>query len=280
MTIHAFQRSLEQKLTELGAESPRFDAAQLLRWLSGQEQAWLIAHAADPCPEDWQSRAEDALTRLQGGEPLQYLLGEWEFYGLTLAVGPGVLIPRADTETVVDACLERLTPSPGPVIWDLCSGSGAIALALASCRPDARILAAELSDEALVYLRRNIASLAPGQVEAVQTDVLTRLPDGVCDLIVSNPPYITGADMQTLSPQVRHEPELALYGGEDGLRFYRQLTRSCYDHLRPGGWLIFEIGYDQGESVPELLRQRGFAEVFCQTDLAGVPRCAGGRRPL
>ena len=114
----------------------------------------------------------------------------------------------------------------------------------------------------------------------MQTDVLTRLPDGVCDLIVSNPPYITGADMQTLSPQVRHEPELALYGGEDGLRFYRQLTRSCYDHLRPDGWLIFEIGYDQGESVPELLRQRGFAEVFCQTDLAGVPRCAGGRRPL
>lgn len=111
-----------------------------------------------------------------------------------------------------------------------------IALALASCRPDARILAAELSDEALVYLRRNIAALAPGQVEAVQTDVLTRLPDGVCDLIVSNPPYITGADMQTLSPQVRHEPELALYGGEDGLRFYRQLTRSCYDHLRPDGW--------------------------------------------
>ena len=166
------------------------------------------------------------------------------------------------------------------MIWDLCSGSGAIALALASCRPDARILAAELSDEALIYLRRNIAALAPGQVEAVQTDVLTRLPDGVCDLIVSNPPYITGADMQTLSPQVRHEPELALYGGEDGLRFYRQLTRSCYDHLRPGGWLIFEIGYDQGESVPELLRQRGFAEVFCQTDLAGVPRCAGGRRPL
>ena len=110
MTIHAFQHSLEQKLTELGAESPRFDAAQLLRWLSEQEQAWLIAHAADPCPEDWQSRAEDALTRLRGGEPLQYLLGEWEFYGLTLTVGPGVLIPRADTETVVDACLERLTP--------------------------------------------------------------------------------------------------------------------------------------------------------------------------
>lgn len=196
------------------------------------------------------------------------------------AVGARVLIPRRTPETVVDACLERLTSAPGPVIWDLCSGSGAIALALASCRPDARILAAELSDEALVYLRRNITALAPGQVEAVQTDVLTRLPDGVCDLIVSNPPYITGADMQTLSPQVRHEPELALYGGEDGLRFYRQLTRSCYDHLRPGGWLIFEIGYDQGESVPELLRQRGFAEVFCQTDLAGVPRCAGGRRPL
>ena len=280
MTIRHFQRTLEQDLAALGAESPRFDAAQLLRWLSGQDQAWLIAHTGDACPEDWQARSVDALHRLENGEPLQYLLGEWEFYGLPLAVGPGVLIPRADTETIVETCLLALAPVPDPAIWDLCSGSGAIALALASRRPDARILAAELSEEALPYLRQNIAALAPDQVTAVQTDVLTQLPDGLCDLIVSNPPYITGADMQTLSPQVRREPELALYGGEDGLRFYRQLTHSCYDHLRPGGWLIFEIGYDQGESVPALLRQRGFDQVFCRNDLAGVPRCAGGRRPL
>lgn len=280
MTIRQFQRTLEQDLAALGAESPRFDAAQLLRWLSGQNQAWLIAHTGDACPEDWQARSVDALHRLENGEPLQYLLGEWEFYGLPLAVGPGVLIPRADTETIVETCLLALAPVPDPAIWDLCSGSGAIALALASRRPDARILAAELSEEALPYLRQNIAALAPDQVTAVQTDVLTQLPDGLCDLIVSNPPYITGADMQTLSPQVRREPELALYGGEDGLRFYRQLTHSCYDHLRPGGWLIFEIGYDQGESVPALLRQRGFDQVFCRNDLAGVPRCAGGRRPL
>ena len=280
MTIRQFQRTLEQDLAALGAESPRFDAAQLLRWLSGQDQAWLIAHTGDACPEDWQARSVDALHRLESGEPLQYLLGEWEFYGLPLAVGPGVLIPRADTETIVETCLLALAPVPDPAIWDLCSGSGAIALALASRRPDARILAAELSEEALPYLRQNIAALAPDQVTAVQTDVLTQLPDGLCDLIVSNPPYITGADMQTLSPQVRREPELALYGGEDGLRFYRQLTHSCYDHLRPGGWLIFEIGYDQGESVPALLRQRGFDQVFCRNDLAGVPRCAAGRRPL
>ena len=280
MTIRQFQRTLEQDLAALGAESPRFDAAQLLRWLSGQDQAWLIAHTGDACPEDWQARSVDALHRLENGEPLQYLLGEWEFYGLPLAVGPGVLIPRADTETIVETCLLALAPVPDPAIWDLCSGSGAIALALASRRPDARILAAELSEEALPYLRQNIAALAPDQVTAVQTDVLTQLPDGLCYLIVSNPPYITGADMQTLSPQVRREPELSLYGGEDGLRFYRQLTHSCYDHLRPGGWLIFEIGYDQGESVPALLRQRGFDQVFCRNDLAGVPRCAGGRRPL
>ncbi len=280
MTIRQFQRTLEQDLAALEAESPRFDAAQLLRWLSGQDQAWLIAHTGDACPEDWQARSVDALHRLENGEPLQYLLGEWEFYGLPLAVGPGVLIPRADTETIVETCLLALAPVPDPAIWDLCSGSGAIALALASRRPDARILAAELSEEALPYLQQNIAALAPDQVTAVQTDVLTQLPDGLCDLIVSNPPYITGADMQTLSPQVRREPELALYGGEDGLRFYRQLTHSCYDHLRPGGWLIFEIGYDQGESVPALLRQRGFDQVFCRNDLAGVPRCAGGRRPL
>ena len=154
----------------------------------------------------------DALHRLENGEPLQYLLGEWEFYGLPLAVGPGVLIPRADTETIVETCLLALAPVPDPAIWDLCSGSGAIALALASRRPDARILAAELSEEALPYLRQNIAALAPDQVTAVQTDVLTQLPDGLCDLIVSNPPYITGADMQTLGPRCagnRNSPSMA-----------------------------------------------------------------------
>ena len=145
MTIHAFQRSLEQKHQQnWGRKAPVLTLPSCCGGFRGRNRPGSLPMPPTPAPRVWQSRAEDALTRLRNGEPLQYLLGEWEFYGLTLAVGPGVLIPRADTETVVDACLERLTPAPGPVIWDLCSGSGAIALALASCRPDARILAAEL----------------------------------------------------------------------------------------------------------------------------------------
>ena len=280
MTIRQLHRQLAKALAAQGRETARFDAVQLLKSITGRDSAWLLAHDGDPCDSLWETRAREAADRLAGGEPLQYLLGEWDFYGLTLAVGPGVLIPRPDTETVVDECLARLEKIPDPVVWDLCSGSGAIALALASRRPDCRVTAVELSDEALPYLRKNIAAHAPGQVTVLQADVLTTLPDGPCDLVVSNPPYITAADMARLPAPVRREPELALYGGEDGLRFYRQLTRSCLRPLRPGGWLIFEIGYDQGETVPELLRQGGFSEVFCRTDLAGIPRCAGGRRPL
>ena len=278
MTIRQFQRTLEQDLAALGAESPRFDAAQLLRWLSGQDQAWLIAHTGDACPEDWQARSVDALHRLESGEPLQYLLGEWEFYGLPLAVGPGVLIPRADTETIVETCLLALAPVPDPAIWDLCSGSGAIALALASRRPDARILAAELSEEALPYLRQNIAALAPDQVTAVQTDVLTQLPDGLCDLIVSNPPYIETEEIAQLMPEVRdHEPRLALDGMSDGLYYYRSIVSQCRDYLKEDGALLFEIGAGQGAAVSELLKEAGFVSVQVIKDLAGLDRVVAGK---
>ena len=279
MTVRELLRETETALSR--RESARFDARQLLLGLAKRDAGWLLSHGEDLADEDLIAAVRDGAGRLAAGEPLQYILGSWDFYGLRFAVGPGVLIPRADTETVVEAALARLSGVERPVIWDLCSGSGAIALALWYSRPDAVVTAVELSEEALPYLRKNAAALSGGVVRVVAADVLAPLPAmRDCDLIVSNPPYITDADMAALPPEVRREPEMALRGGADGLRFYRALTKSAFSALRPGGWLLFEIGYDQGESVPALLTAAGYQEVFLQPDLAGVPRCAGGRRPL
>ena len=279
MTVRELLRETETALSR--RESARFDARQLLLGLAKRDTGWLLSHGEDLADEDLIAAVRDGVGRLAAGEPLQYILGSWDFYGLRFAVGPGVLIPRADTETVVEAALARLSGVERPVIWDLCSGSGAIALALWHSRPDAVVTAVELSEEALPYLRKNAAALSGGVVRVVAADVLAPLPAmRDCDLIVSNPPYITDADMAALPPEVRREPEMALRGGADGLRFYRALTKSAFSALRPGGWLLFEIGYDQGESVPALLTAAGYQEVFLQPDLAGVPRCAGGRRPL
>ena len=280
MTYIQLMDHASRELTRSGSESPRFDAAQLLRGLCGADRAFLLRQGDCPCPTEQEARVLNALARMAEGEPLQYLLGRWEFYGLEFAVGPGVLIPRPDTETVVDCCRELLQAVPHPTVADLCSGSGAIALALYHRLPDAQVTAVELSREAEPYLRRNIHTLSGDRVALRMGDVLAPVELPVCDLIVSNPPYITAEDMKSLSPQVRREPEMALYGGEDGLTFYRGIAALYRDTLKPGGWLVFEIGYDQGESVPEILRQNGYADIFCRRDLAGIPRCVGGRRPV
>ena len=241
MTVRELLRETETALSR--RESARFDARQLLLGLAKRDAGWLLSHGEDLADEELIAAVRDGAGRLAAGEPLQYILGSWDFYGLRFAVGPGVLIPRADTETVVEAALARLSGVERPVIWDLCSGSGVIALALWHSRPDAVVTAVELSEEALPYLRKNAAALSGGAVRVVAADVLAPLPAmRDCDLIVSNPPYITDADMAALPPEVRREPEMALRGGADGLRFYRALTKSAFSALRPGGWLLFEIG--------------------------------------
>jgi len=318
MLPRAAVREVEQRLTAAGCPDADFDARELFRLATGRD----VRLSDRPLTAEQAAALEVLCTRRAAREPLQYLCGSWSFLDFELAVGPGVLCPRADTEVVAQAAAETLAGIAAPRVLDLCAGTGCLGLGVKRFCPAAQVTCVEKSPAAFAYLEKNARCALTGQgrqtenvlepsaleqadvpafdwgpalnalraskkpayaVQPVQGDLFTyweTLPEGQLELIVSNPPYITGADMQILSPQVRREPELALYGGEDGLRFYRQLTHSCYDHLRPGGWLIFEIGYDQGESVPALLRQRGFDQVFCRNDLAGVPRCAGGRRPL
>ena len=189
--------------------------------------------------------------RVLGGEPLAYILGEWDFYGLTFRVDKSVLIPRADTEILVEKALKVMPPNAR--VLDIGTGSGAIAVSLARLGQAARVTAVDVSDKALEIARKN-AENNGADVEFVKSDCFSALQGRKYDMIVSNPPYISDEEMQTLMPEVRQEPELALFGGGDGLDFYRRISREAPEHLNEGGFLLFEIGWLQKDAVSALMR--------------------------
>lgn len=217
-------------------------------------------------------------------EPLQYLLGTWEFYGLPMRVGSGVLIPRADTETLVDAVLSRLEDAPGQQIADLCTGSGCIALALASRMRQSRFSGLDISPAALAFAERNRALNGLEQnVRLLCADVLAEETaaqfDGLA-AIVCNPPYLTADDMASLQTEVTYEPAEALAGGADGLDFYRQITALWRRTLRPGGLLAYEVGAEQADAVCCILAENGFSGTETVRDLSGIRRTVLGYRSL
>lgn len=221
------------------------------------------------------------IERRSEGYPLQYLLGEWEFYGMRFKVGEGVLIPRQDTETLVDVVVNKYKNSDSLTLVDLCSGSGCIALALEKQLDCERICCVEKSEKAVGYLRENIAvhgSIAEVFVGDVLDDGLReKIPQA--DVIVCNPPYLTREDMEHLQREVTFEPETALYGGDDGLDFYREIVRRWKGRLKAGGGLAFEIGMGQEDEVMRLMIQHGFLNVRCRKDLCGINRCVIGEYP-
>jgi release factor glutamine methyltransferase len=244
------------------------------------ERAWLLAHDTDLLPPAQQADWHTALQRRLAGEPVAYITGRKEFFGLTLSVDARVLDPRADTETLVDWALavlpnasDRNTPSPLRLL-DLGTGSGAIALALQHSRPDAQVWAVDASVAALAVARSNAAQLGL-PVQFLASDWYDQA-DGVFDLIVSNPPYIPDADPHLAA--LRHEPLQALASGADGLADLRRIVAQAPTHLTPGGWLLLEHGFDQAEAVRALLAQAGFTQVQSQADLAGHARCSGGQK--
>lgn len=212
--------------------------------------------------------------RIQG-EPIAYITGEREFYGLMLHVTPDVLIPRPETELLVECALECL-PSNGRVL-DMGTGSGAIAIAVAHARPDASVTALDVSEAALAVAQRN-ASRHGAKVNFLQSDWYGAVHDRQFDLIVSNPPYIVEADPHLTQGDLRFEPIDALTDHADGLSALRTIVRGAPDHLSSAGWLLMEHGYDQAPAVRSLLAQHGFREVQSWTDLAGIERVSGGRR--
>ena len=258
----ALHRELTAILAAAGIEDPALEAKWICEDIPGADKARGIAR------------------RRADREPLQYLLGKWEFYGLELRVKPGVLIPRADTETLVEAVLERTENSEHTEIIDLCTGSGCIALALKKHLPLAKVLGIELNPAAHGIAVVNEMRLGLG-AQFLRGDVLDPWTCGLFSgqsVITCNPPYLTADDMAHLQPEVRHEPETALFGGEDGLHFYREITRLWKDALKPGGLLCYEIGCTQAESVSAIMRENGFTEIEVLRDLGGNDRVVAGRR--
>lgn len=258
----------------------RLDAQWLLGHLLGRDSAWLLAHGDDLLPADKATTYADLCRRRVAGEPLAYLVGEVGFHGLTLRVTPDVLVPRPDTETLVDWALDLL-PTLGadrPRVLDLGTGSGAIALAVKHRHPVAAVTATDLSPAALAVAQGNAQALGQA-MDWAQGAWWQALPaDARFDLVLSNPPYIAGGDPHL--PALHHEPMLALSPGGDGLDALRAIIAGAPPHLRPGGWLLLEHGWDQAPAVAALLLGAGFEAIAHRHDLGGHPRCTGGRRPV
>lgn len=238
-------------------------ARDIVSTLAGMSQEGFLAERDRPVPEALAARVEGAVDRYLGGEPLPYVLGEWTFYGLDLYVSPDVLIPRDDTCAVAELAIHRgLFLDQNPRILDLCCGSGCIGLALASRLRDARVTLADLSGPALSVARKNIQrNHMGGRVSCVQVDAMEAPPAflGKFDMIVSNPPYVTASEMAELPDSVKnYEPHMALFGGTDGLDFYRAISKNFRELLKPGGFLCYEFGMGQGDAVCAILEENGF----------------------
>jgi len=253
----------------------RLDAQLLLAWVLARPRAWLLAHDEAAVSQDAAARYAAACAQRADAVPLAYLTGEREFRGLTLAVVPGVLVPRPETEHLVDWALECLAGLPQPTVADLGTGSGAIALALAMACPAARVTAVERSRTALEVARANGQRL--GLTVAWRAgDWWQPLAGQTFDVVVSNPPYIATADPHL--PALRHEPLEALASGADGLDALRTIIAGAPGHLAPGGWLLLEHGHGQGPAVRRLLADSGLVDAVTRPDLAGWDRCSGARR--
>ena len=254
----------------------RLDAQLLLLHALGRDamdRAWLTAHDTDVVSPAARALFEAGVARRAAGEPLAYITGHKEFYGLNLAVDARVLVPRPDTETLVDWALEVLSPTPAARVIDLGTGSGAIALALKHTRADLRVSAVDASADALAVARANAQRLQL-DVKWAQDNWLEGV-SGQFDAIVSNPPYIAAADHHL--DALIHEPLSALTSGADGLDDIRTIISQASAHLHKGGWLLLEHGYDQAEAVRDLLTEAGFSHVQSRHDLAGIERCSGAR---
>lgn len=283
-------RCVKEQLSKAGVDDAGFDAEALL-----QHTTDLDRFSLDEVGEQELAALQSLAKRRAAREPLQYLLGRWPFLDLELAVGPGVLIPRPETEEVCLAAAGLFAPDAAPAVLDLCAGTGALALGLQSLLPAAAVFAVEKEPEAFGYLDKNLREyeakgsrtpqavqgdvLAPGMVQALKNKVSAASGVSGFDLIVSNPPYVTEVEYAALEPELRFEPRAALVAEEDGLAFYRVIARDYLAGLQPGGWMVFETGSSQGKPVARLLERHGYTSIEVRQDMAGQDRIVLGQRP-
>lgn len=266
-------------LHEAAARIGREDAAPLLLHVLGRDRAWLYAHGTDPVEPAKAAAYRDLVERRAAGEPVAYLTGRRGFWTLDLEVGPDTLIPRPETELLVELALARLDPLEPARVADLGTGTGAVALAIASERPAAAVIATDVAKATLAVAVRNAAANGIGNVWFRRGDWCQALGHDRFDLITSNPPYIAEGDPHLSQGDLRHEPARALASGADGLDAIRVLAASAPAHLVPGGWLLLEHGRDQGAAVRALLSAGGLEEVGTACDLEQRDRVSFGRKP-
>lgn len=285
MTVREIYRNTKLALENV-SQDYSFEAKCILEKAFDSELARILINRNSEVPESIVKDIHNMTEKRKSGYPLQYILGEWEFYGYPFKVGEGVLIPRQDTETLVDYILSYLKNTSNiknPKILDLCSGSGCIAISLKKEMPDSEIYALENSDNALKYLEYNV-KLNNTDINIIKADVLNEkyaksFYDKKIDVIVSNPPYLTKIDMENLQKEVSFEPSYALYGGEDdGLYFYRKITEIWKNILVPNGIIAYEIGINQHNDVSELLKLNNFNNINFSKDTAGIIRVVSGRK--
>lgn len=273
---------LRRRLREAGAEDATQAARELVCTASGKTKNELLRDGLLYASPEVERSAYSLCARHLAGEPVAYLIGEWEFYGLGLDISPAVLIPRPDTEVLVQTVVHELDSGADCRVLDLCAGSGCIGLAAAANLPNARVLLGEYDEEALKICRQNIrrnrltARVASLKIDAREKPARTL---GEFQFLVSNPPYIPSADIDTLDASVReHEPRLALDGGADGLDFYRVICEKWRDALCENGMLFFEVGIGQADQVLRIMRSHGFGDIQIVKDLNNIPRVVYGTR--
>lgn len=281
MTLAEWLAESEARLRDAShPERARFDSGTLLLHALGRERAWLLAHPDEELREKDQRAAGELLDRRLQGEPIQYITGEAEFYGLPFRVNRDVLIPRPETEHLVEEAIELASRFASPRIVDVGTGSGAIAVALAHHLRDARITAIDCSLAALEVARANAGrNGVAAKVRFLAGDLLAPVAGEQFEIVVSNPPYVPESDRTSLAVEVREfEPPEALFAGGDGLAVLRRLISQAREVLVPGGWIALEIGHGQAERVRTLLADAGYEEIGFTPDLQGIPRVAAARR--
>lgn len=278
MTVAQLIKSAAAALREAGCEDVEFEALQLVSFVLDIDHHSIRMMGDRQVESSDEAKTDSLIAQRISGRPLQYILGQWEFFGLPFYVGEGVLIPRADTEILVESALKFINQTGAKDIIDLCSGSGCIAVSIAKNAPQTRVTAVEKFDLPYDFTVRNIGQNKAYNVTAVKSDLFGGAGDMQCDVLLSNPPYITAKDMGDLSREVLCEPHTALFGGEDGLDFYRAIAELWLPCIRQGGAVFVEVGYDQADAVVEIFKAAALADIQKIKDISGVERVVYARK--
>lgn len=279
MTIFEAYNSTKKKLEAAGVKDFVFEAKQIIMHITGFTPTQILTDYNKPLTEFQENNLVAIVHQREVHYPLQYIFGNWDFYGRTFKVGVGVLIPRSDTEVVVETAIQSVSDTKAPKILDLCAGTGCIGITLGLEIPDSEVTLVEKYDEALRYTTENV-KLNNSKAKVLKGDIFEtpQFEKESFDLVVSNPPYIPQDEMKYCSPEVQFEPETALLAEDEGLEFYKAIIENFTPPIKKGGKLCFEVGFKQAEKVRDLLYAKGFRDIKIKNDLNGIGRCVLGTK--